>query len=191
VTFVRFDSEDPFELVLDAAPLATLDERALELVPRGGTPLLDAVGKTLEHVMARHAQLGARAPGQTIVMVITDGQENASRLYRKEQIQQLVKDRQAAGWAVLYLGANVDEFAEAAAIGIDHKLSLGYAPTVGGTAQMYASLASNVSNARLLRSKGMTADAVMGAGAMNFTPTQRTAAKVPDDATETQTGPAQ
>lgn len=179
VTLVRFDSEDPFELVLDAAPLADVDEGKLELVPRGGTPLLDAVGKTLEHVQARHAARAACAPGQTIVMVITDGQENASRLYSKARIQELVKGRQAAGWAVLYLGANVDEFAEAASIGVDGAMSLGYAATAGGTQAMYSSLVSNVSNARMFRLKGMAADQLMAS--LNFTQVQRTAAKAPDE----------
>lgn len=174
-TLVQFDSQEPFELVYDGAKLEEVDEARLALVPRGGTPLLDALGRTLEHVRKR--LIGAhRRPDQVVVMVITDGQENSSRTYTKERIKELVTDREASGWKVLYLGANVDEFHEAGALGVVTASALGYAPSGAGISAMYASLTSNTLQARSMTQAGATPIAANAVYA--FTPEQRAAAKI-------------
>jgi Mg-chelatase subunit ChlD len=84
-------------------------------VPRASTPLLDAIG----HAVGATDKVELR-PGEKVALVIlTDGQENASKEHTKDTIRALLKDRQDnKGWLVVFLGADVDAFAEAGAIGI-------------------------------------------------------------------------
>lgn len=160
LTFVRFDSHDPFELVLDGVPLREVHEESLTLLPRGDTPLLSALGLTIEHVSHR---LSTRQedPDQIVFMVVTDGQENAShrmeRPFTKEQIKALIREKEATGWKCLYLGANVDAFADAADVGVGAQASMGYAPTSAGVGAMYCAMSSNLSGARMARAQGVPA----------------------------------
>ena len=81
-TLIQFDNVDPCEIIYDGVPISEVNE--IQLIPRGGTPLLDAVGLTIAHVAER---LKDSRPDQVVVMIITDGQENASREYKREQSQ--------------------------------------------------------------------------------------------------------
>lgn len=50
-----------------------------EYYARGCTALLDAIGKTINHAGNRHKYaLDSEVPSKTMVVIITDGYENAS-----------------------------------------------------------------------------------------------------------------
>ncbi len=108
VTIVNFDSVNNHEVVCGGLlPVAVPTLNLNNYAPRGGTPLLDAVG------------LAINALGnvdKAIVVVFTDGFENASREFSLEQVQALVKAKEEAGWAFEYLGAGQDSWAGGAAI---------------------------------------------------------------------------
>ena len=81
VTLVQFDSEDPFEVLIDSIPLrevTDLDPAAYQ--PRSLTPLYDAVGRMIlridEQITSRR-KLGLAEEDQ-VVLIVTDGLENAS-----------------------------------------------------------------------------------------------------------------
>ena len=64
----------------------------MTFVPRGSTALLDAYGLTIDRVGARLAALTeADRPSKVVVVLITDGQENASRKYHKRQVTNMVR----------------------------------------------------------------------------------------------------
>ena len=110
-----FDSAG-IDLLQRAEPAATFMELSRQsYVPRASTPLLDAIGQT-----AAEIDRIALRPGEKIALVIlTDGLENASKEHTKDSIKKLLTDRQDnKGWLVTFLGADVDAFAEAGAIGI-------------------------------------------------------------------------
>lgn len=172
LTFVRFDSVSPFEMVYDRLPLEQVDDAALTLVPRGGTPLLQALSQTMAHLEERFAQ---NPPGAVILMVITDGQENASGPeYTQALVKARIQDWQAKGRIVLYLGANVDEFSEAAQIGIPLANAMAYAVSAGGTRSMYRTLSDNTLAYRHQVQVGPQTN--QAAGTMAFTDEQRTQA---------------
>ncbi len=79
--------------------------------PRGSTPLLDAIGKTIN-------EMKADGFDNVIFVIVTDGEENSSHEYSLEAVRALLEEKQKLGWQVSYLGANVDAFAEAANLGI-------------------------------------------------------------------------
>lgn len=114
ISLTIFDSES-IDLIRDNlkakdAPKLT----ATEYVPRGGTPLYDAIGKTVAAIDAQE-----RRDGENVALVVlTDGMENQSREHTKESIKALLGDRQKnKNWLVIYLGANQDAFAEGAKFG--------------------------------------------------------------------------
>lgn len=177
VTFVRFDTNNPFELVHDNVPIDQIDESSLTLVPRGGTPLLDSIGRTITHVRSRIAD---EHPDQVVMMIITDGQENASTEFSSGQIKAMILECEAAGWKILYLGANVDEFAESGKMGIGANNAMGYADSKAGVHAMYASVSSNM---RAARSHLQAGDSPKVASASyDFSTEQRTNSKKEDEA---------
>ena len=157
ISFVRFDSEavERFREPVDLQACQPLSRE--EFQPRGATPLLDAVGVTIAKL---DHDWQAVQPDRAIVVIVTDGQENASREYRKAQLKQLIEARQQTGkWSFLYLGANVDAFAEAGEIGILGANSAGYTSSRRGTSALYRTLSSNV---RDMRSSGSTSAPDLG-----------------------------
>lgn len=154
LTFVRFDAVDPFELVYDRTSLWDVKEDDFRLIPRGSTPLLDAVGRTLSHVRAAVATQDP-PPDQVVVMIITDGYENASREWTKAKVKKLIEECEALGiWKILYLGANVDAFAEAGAIGIAVGTTSGYQPTGQSIGATYGAMSANLTAGRVMCAGG-------------------------------------
>jgi uncharacterized protein YegL len=146
VSLTQFDSLG-VETLYSGTPLAEVP--ALVLEPRGNTPLLDAVGKTVTVLKGRIDREAAPAAGRRVlVLIITDGQENASREYTKAQIKTLVEGQRAIGWDFLYLGANVDAFAEAGGLGIPSASASPYTPTPAGVAASFTSVSSRVASYR-------------------------------------------
>jgi uncharacterized protein YegL len=99
-----------------------------DYLPAGATALLDAVGTSIERICKRQAALpDAERPGATIVVIITDGEENSSRTYTQPIVKRMIQTLQEKhGWDFLYFGANVDHFAEAHNLGIDVEDSLSF-----------------------------------------------------------------
>lgn len=118
-----FDS-DSIDLVQHVTPAKDFIElNRNTYVPRASTPLLDAIGK----VVAAMDATPLRKDEKVALTILTDGFENASKEHTVASIRALLKDRQdSKNWLVTYLGADVNAFTEAGAIGIDgsHYLQL-------------------------------------------------------------------
>lgn len=131
-TLIQFDSENPCEVMYDATPIA--DVRDITLIPRGGTPLMDAMLKAMAHV-----EKTAPSESNVMFMVITDGCENGSREASKASVQSRTKELESKGWVFLYLGANVDAFAESQGVGIARVCATNFANNAAGINAAYAS----------------------------------------------------
>lgn len=110
VTLVQFD--DQHEMVYGRKKITEVPP--LELVPRGSTALLDAIGRTIHQV---EAGLKMDPYRKVIFVIITDGQENASVEFNLGQVRKLIEGQK--DWSFLFLGANIDAFAEGGLLGID------------------------------------------------------------------------
>lgn len=105
-----------FEKWVDDVPLRALDGKKVvaEYQPRGATALYDAIGKTIKSIKNK-LEDGDKA----IVVITTDGYENSSRKETKESIlNKITKLTKKGNWTFIYLGTNVDAWAEADKIGI-------------------------------------------------------------------------
>lgn len=103
---------------LDLDTVSPLTEK--EYFVGGSTALLDAIGRSIQkvdRVMASTAP--AHRPDKVMFAIITDGMENASRRFTRQQVAEVVKARRDLGWEFLFLGANMDAITVAQGFGID------------------------------------------------------------------------
>ena len=100
----------------------------IELVPRGSTALFDALGGAIGHFGQTLGALPEHArPGTVTVVVVTDGEENASQEWTAEAVTASVQhQRSAYGWDFVFLGANQDAALAASRIGIDADSAIAY-----------------------------------------------------------------
>ena len=149
VTTVLFD--DQYEMIHDHAAIGKVkDITNKEYFARGMTGLLDAVGKTINHVGNRHKNaLDSEVPGKTMVVIITDGYENASREYTLPQIKQMIeRQKEMFGWEFLFLGANIDAVSTAAGFGISADRAVTYEADSVGTRMNFDAVSQVIGCAR-------------------------------------------
>ena len=116
-----------------------------EYYVRGSTALLDAIGRTI-------ITLDNEIDNDVLFVITTDGYENSSKEFTKDQIKNLINNH---NWEFIYLGADIDSYAEAANIGIRMERTANYKKTKEGINKMYESV-SDVSFS--LYSKGEVDD---------------------------------
>lgn len=157
LAIVRFDHE-AIERFREMKPIAEVTPlKREEFQPRGWTPLLDAVGGTIAQL---DEDWKTEKPDRCIVVIVTDGQENHSREYTKAKVKAMIEARQRSNlWAFIYLGANVDAFAEASGLGIAAANTAGYTSSILGTATAYAASSDAV---RHMRATGQTVSHNLG-----------------------------
>lgn len=157
VTLAQFDSRHPFELMVEGIHMEKMRPLgSADYSPRGGTPLYDAIGSMIELADRRieWCQRHSRPDEQHTVMIFTNGLENASRQYDRQQIFNLITDRQQAGWVFVFLGAlgaNQDSYATGRALGIDQRSSQNFDPTEDGVRAATRSVSRALSQRRRLR----------------------------------------
>lgn len=86
----------------------------------GGTALLDAVGLIIDKIGSAQQHTATQYRAQKVlVVIVTDGMENASRRYSLAQVRHMIERQQSKyGWEFLFLGANIDAVEVADGIGI-------------------------------------------------------------------------
>jgi Mg-chelatase subunit ChlD len=111
VTIAVFDSVS-FDTIRDRIIPRTMKPIDLsEAQPRGGTPLNDSIVKLV--TMAEKGNYDRVA-----IVIMTDGQENASQEDRTGIVAKAALDRcRARGWQVIMLGANFDNTQQATTLG--------------------------------------------------------------------------
>jgi uncharacterized protein YegL len=118
-TLILFDDE--YLTVYDRRPIETVVPLTLESYqPRGCTALLDAIGRTIDQLGGRLAATPeAERPAKVIIAILTDGEENASKDYNLNDVNQRITHQTAKyAWEFLFLAANQDAIATASRLGI-------------------------------------------------------------------------
>lgn len=113
MTLVQFDGHDPHEVLVDAAPLDRVPSIAQRFRPRGNTPLFDAVALLLDR-----AERARGHDADQLVVIFTDGEENASRVWTREALFDRIARLQDRSWTFVFLGANQDSYAAGWGIGL-------------------------------------------------------------------------
>lgn len=141
VTTVLFD--DKYELLHDRiriGAVAPLTHR--DYYTRGCTALLDAIGRTISKMDNAISNMRAEArPENVLVVITTDGYENASREYTAERVREMIRAREGLGWEFLFLGANIDAVETAAHYGIPRRHAVDFVPDSRGVGSAFESIA--------------------------------------------------
>lgn len=126
VTTVLFDHE--YELLYKRKAIAEVPELTdNEYWVRGSTALLDAIGRTIN-------TLDKEINNKTLVVIMTDGYENSSHEYTKQQIQTLIANH---NWEFIYIGADIDSYSEAANFGIRRSRVANYVKSKQGISDAF------------------------------------------------------
>lgn len=145
VSTVLFD--DVCEVIHDRVPIEKIEKMTdKQYYVRGCTALLDAVGGAIHHIgnVHKYAREEDR-PDKTIVVITTDGMENASCKYSREKIEKMVKRQQKKyGWEFIFIGANIDAYAEAQKYGIRKDRTVNYICDEVGTGAVFAGVTKAV-----------------------------------------------
>ena len=151
LTLVQFDSQDPYELVHHFKPLADVPELTREtFVPRASTPLLDAMGRGINDLEKSLADLAENeSPARVIMAIITDGQENASREFRKDQVEKMIREKQEnLAWQFVFLSADLNAIGDALQTGVPSASVMAHDLSERGVGAAWASLSRSVSEYR-------------------------------------------
>ena len=170
VTLAQFD--DQYEVVYSDQPLASVP--ALHLQPRGSTALLDAIGRLITSTGERLAAMPeADRPGSVIVVIMTDGLENASREFTGAAVKGLIAEQsEKYGWTFVYLGANQDAIAVGESLGVNRDRSMTYAGPQAAAAMR--ATGANISSYRQKVASGVGHDEALASSV--YTQEQREAA---------------
>ena len=140
VSTVLFDHEN--EVIHDRVRIADVPAlTSKEYYTRGCTALLDAMGGAIHHIKNVHKYARPEdRPARTMFIVTTDGMENASTRYTADQVRAMVKQQEEAGWAFVFLGANIDAVQVAGGLGIRAENAAEFACDAAGVRENFASL---------------------------------------------------
>ena len=140
VSTVLFDHEN--EVIHDRVRIADVPAlTSKEYYTRGCTALLDAMGDAIHHIKNVHKYARPEdRPARTMFIITTDGMENSSTRYTADQVRAMVKQQEEAGWAFVFLGANIDAVQVAGGLGIRPEFAAEFACDAAGVRENFASL---------------------------------------------------
>lgn len=139
VTTVMFNNNSNY--IHERKPLSEIRNLTNEdYMPQGTTALLDSVGMTIDKVNGYYGVNDKK--NKVIFAIITDGKENSSREYTKQNVKKLIEDKKEAGWEFIFLGANIDAVSEAGSIGITSDRVVQYKATKTGVRKNFDAVAS-------------------------------------------------
>jgi len=156
LTLVQFDAQDPYEVIHRFKPIEDVpDLDRNTFVPRAATPLLDALGRGINDLEQSLSKLPEpERPAQVMLVIVTDGQENSSREFRKAQIEAMIKERKDNDdWNFVFLSADMDSIGDAQDLGIDLSSIRAFEKNTMGTARMWRSLSKGTSDLRQHKKK--------------------------------------
>lgn len=151
--------DDRTDTVLVDKPIGEVTGKELDgYGPRGQTALYDGVASAL---LAKSGELAAE---KYICIIVTDGQENASRTWNKPTLGGLIEAKQANGnWTFAYLGTQASSWGDAGNIGIAAGAVAGYSPLrVNETYTVMAARSHNVATSAVNGTAGMMSNAAFG-----------------------------
>lgn len=159
LTLVQFDSQDSYEVIHKFRALQVIPELTRKtFVPRSGTPLLDAIGRGINDLESSLAEIKDDAkPSGVVIVIITDGQENQSHEFTKEQIEKMIREKQDKdSWQFVFLSADMAAIDDALNSGVHAHSTMAFDKTSLGTSAALASVSSRISDYRSGRSSSVS-----------------------------------
>jgi len=158
VSFYQFDTGNPtVETIYEQLDITKVPELTTEtFIPRGGTPLLDAVATVINKVGKRLSDTPENErPEKVLLLVITDGEENSSIEFNGEKVKEMIQHQESVyKWEFVYLGANQDAWAVGSMMGFKNSSTLSYVANAVGTNSMWDSVSRKTMNYRCCSAPG-------------------------------------
>ena len=80
-----------------------------DYIPLGSTALLDAIGKCTYRIKQEHGKQIDADEASVVTIIITDGEENASRVFNFQEISRMISDlEKTENWTFTFLGAEIN-----------------------------------------------------------------------------------
>lgn len=126
-------------------------------VPRGSTALYDAIGRTLSGLIARRK---AGEIDSAIVVILTDGAENASREFTAASVKTLIESCETDfDWQFVFLAANQDAFKTGANFGIRAQNAVNFSADSAGLEGATLAMSGYATNYRTAMAQKYTLEA--------------------------------
>jgi uncharacterized protein YegL len=110
-------------------------------IPNGTTALLDSIGKSIYAIKNKYGKDIAEDKMSIVLVIITDGHENSSRMYSYHDVAHLIKELDESGkWTFSFLGADFD------AIHTSHMLNIRRENVMNFSKGDYSEMMGDVSN---------------------------------------------
>ena len=108
VSLTTFSDEVKHVFALDeGSKVKKLDRELYQ--PAGSTALLDAIGKGVLNMDAKINKELTEGTASAVVVILTDGYENASKLFNWQGIRKMIREMEATGnWTFSFMGASED-----------------------------------------------------------------------------------
>lgn len=127
VTTVLFDNS--YLRIVDRVEISKVKNLTEEDYYVGGcTALYDAIGKTI-------MEMDKNKPDKVLFVITTDGLENASVEYSKQNIKSMIKKHK--NYEFIFLGAGIDSYSEGESIGIKRSNISNYSKSKKGIENMF------------------------------------------------------
>ena len=128
----------------------------LDFHPQGRTALYDAMGLAIKSTGEWLSKMEeSERPSKVICMTFTDGENNASRQFTKQQIREMVElQTNIYKWHFVFLGANMDGMAEGQSLGVAAAAAASY--SVDQTREAYRSLSVQTKSLRANQIRSFT-----------------------------------
>lgn len=148
LTLVQFDEMQSHEVIYDMLPLSAIGRFGETYNPRYRTPLYDAMGKAIKETGRKLSAMREEDRPDKVVMVVqTDGLENASVKYTQAAIRKLVEHQTTKwNWQFVFMGANINTEAQAQSFSVPMDFAADYVPVKAMQAYMVS--ATNVRSYR-------------------------------------------
>ena len=130
ITTVLFD--DKYEMITKRQNVNEVPELTeKQYYVRGCTALLDAIEKSIKFMEKEKTE-------KVMFIITTDGYENASHKYNKEQIKEMIQGHKE--WEFMYIGADIDSYSEGQSIGISSSNISNYKKDGKGISKLFKAM---------------------------------------------------
>lgn len=146
---VLFSDPHKIEALFDGKTLdiKSVPELTMEKFrPDGWTALCDAIGKAVNNYKATEA--GKAGKEKVLVLIVTDGIENASKEFNKKDIADLIAYQKKQNWEFIFLCSTEDAFKVGADFGVAAGNTFKFENSIVGNKKLYSKVAKATANYR-------------------------------------------
>jgi hypothetical protein len=152
VTAARFDDKYEVFIKNELAQNVSITENDIE--PRNMTAFYQSFCRLIDDVGNELSDMTDVRPGKVVIVVLTDGEENASQgIYSGENGRQLLFNRinhqkDIYNWVFFFMGTNIDAIKTGTNIGIDQETCINFANTQDNCTKVIKTASAQVSKLR-------------------------------------------